>query len=655
MLSSFFRRSRLTGSRLLLGYLLLLAAAGIACNEYYIPPPDATISIDQVVANLGIPLQLTIASPSTTTSNGTTTTTDVQTQTQFSATVQNSSNNGVTWSIENPNGGADFAASSASTCSQPYGCISPDGVYTAPPVLPSPSSIVIRAIAQVAPNPQATATLQLIAPVPQVASSFVVPATTSPALADCQSANAVGALSAGSSYEVCLTGNFFYPNTAVSLGGANVSAIAVPATGPNTTAMVQVTPTQPGLLGLKLTNATPGSNTGSGTASLLVEPATAPASSALAVLVENVAAAGATTPSYADVGFVPRASANSIDVVNLDSATALSQVSGIPAGFNPSALAADQATNQLVAIGAGSTNLLIIDAGKDQVSQSVALPVTAPAVAFSDNSCQLCSVLVDAARGQALVDTSSGYFVVSLAQGSVTAGPISLPVAENFTYDPAAGRLFDPYYANGSGLQVETILPSQSAPLSFNGTAASAWSAAQPDAAAWSPQASLLLVSDEATGNYSAINLNGAITNGNVLSASFTPFSVTTQCTGAWDEVTLEPSQGFALLGNEGNCLAVASIPSFIGTNAPASLTPLWAQLGSNGGVSWTNIGAPHGLATYIGLDGLAYGLALRSDTQQLLKVNLSAFVALPAPSSPLDSHQVDPTGSTALTYITLQ
>ena len=69
----------------------------------------------------------------------------------FAATVSNSSNTEVTWSVSGIPGG-----------SAAQGTISPQGVYTAPPVLPSPATVSIQATSAADSAKSATATVTLL-------------------------------------------------------------------------------------------------------------------------------------------------------------------------------------------------------------------------------------------------------------------------------------------------------------------------------------------------------------------------------------------------------------------------------------------------------------------------------------------------------------
>ncbi len=71
---------------------------------------------------------------------------------QFSATVSGTSNQGVTWQVNNANGG-----------SSSFGVVSSSGLFTAPSNLPNPAVATITAVSQADPSVSATATVTLLA------------------------------------------------------------------------------------------------------------------------------------------------------------------------------------------------------------------------------------------------------------------------------------------------------------------------------------------------------------------------------------------------------------------------------------------------------------------------------------------------------------
>jgi len=114
-------------ARMLFYALLSLAACGLAGCGYAFapptpPPPNVTVTIQPTSATLFLG----------------------QTQ-QFQATVTGDSNMNVTWDVSGvPGGNANV------------GTISASGLYTAPPILPSPASVTVMAVSQVNPKDSAS-------------------------------------------------------------------------------------------------------------------------------------------------------------------------------------------------------------------------------------------------------------------------------------------------------------------------------------------------------------------------------------------------------------------------------------------------------------------------------------------------------------------
>ena len=78
---------------------------------------------------------------------------------QFTATVSNTTNTAVTWSVNTTNGG-----------SSTLGTVSSSGLYTGPDLVPSPSSVTVTATSQADTTKSASATVSLSYPAPSVSS-----------------------------------------------------------------------------------------------------------------------------------------------------------------------------------------------------------------------------------------------------------------------------------------------------------------------------------------------------------------------------------------------------------------------------------------------------------------------------------------------------
>jgi hypothetical protein len=104
-----------------------LAGCGYAFAPPKPPPPNVTVTIQPTSATLFLGQTL-----------------------QFQATVTGDSNMNVTWEVNGVTGGSTGA-----------GTISASGLYTAPPILPSPASVTVTAVSQVNPKDSAAAALIL--------------------------------------------------------------------------------------------------------------------------------------------------------------------------------------------------------------------------------------------------------------------------------------------------------------------------------------------------------------------------------------------------------------------------------------------------------------------------------------------------------------
>lgn len=633
----------------------LLAAALAGCSQYYVPPPP--IAVNFTVAPLSfVPLVTTDSSGNI-----------VPSTFQFRAQVLNTTSGqstALTWAIQNPSTLAACPANppAGSPCAG-LGTISGTGLYTAPALLPNPNTVDIMAIPLVNPSLASTLPVLLVNPIAVISSispSFVT---------------------SGAKYTLDVKGQYFYPSTTVTVSGAQAGAIT-PVNPNNTEPFTEFTvPAQivsPGLLQVQATN--PNASGSGNPGSIIAQPSSPAASSTVAVEIEQVGTtpdpnnAGSTLPVYGNTAFVPLMAKNELAVVNADSGAALTDSSGqpltiaLPSGFAPSAVAANPANNTVAVISASTPDLLVVDAVKDVVINEYPLPVNTTA-SFSDGNCAVCAMVVDSIRNQAILDTASGYMTVALATGKTSAA-IAAPAAENFAYNYNTQTAYIPFY-NGSSAGLDILNFSTGALSTFQPAVGSSGVGAEPDSAAFDLGTGSALVADEASSNYALVNFNSALVSGNSISAPEQTFTPTTQCTGAWDAAALEFSTHLALLANEGSCIAVAQMASSPTSGTPASPTILnsfgqyahlrWATLGAGpDGVAWN--ASPHGLAAYIGMDGHAYVLALRSDQAMLVKVDLAALLSAPAPSAPADVNQVDPTacesikGScvTPVTYIPL-
>lgn len=608
--------------------VITLATALTACNDYYTPPPPVDVSLSSANNVTGVAL-LSQQSDGTW-KPGTL---------QLTATVDNSPDQKVTWKINN--GGDDVVGGNAT-----LGTIDSTGLYTAPAVMPDPDTLTITAVPEADPTRPSHIIIQLYTPLAAVTS--VTP----------------GAVVAGTNASLTVKGVNFY-NTAqsgsatVTVTGSQVQSVTFGAAGsdyPSFTDQLtaQVHVNAPGLLQIAVQN--PASPGNTNPISILSQPASPSGSSSIAVLNGQATdSTGATVTG--NLAYVPRSTANQIAVVNLDAGAEINHWA-LPSGFNPVAVAANPAQNTVVAVSNAQLQLAVLDASKGTVLHTWPVAVTGTA-SFSDGSCAICGIVVDADRNLAVLSTASGYQTVDLNSGAATqvaAIPAGENTSENFSYDPSTQRIYAPWYtSSSSGLRVIDV-PSKTSQNFALPSGTSFALGSQLDAAALDEVTGYGLVADEATGKFTALNLNNQTTGSNAVSAPAAQFPVTTACGGGWEGTAIEPYNHLALFTNSGGCIAAAALPQSSATGTPTTPSRvLWSALGTAApdGVSWTNADLPHAATTYLDIDGKSWGLVLRQDQAMLAKVDMASLIAAPAVSGGADTQQVDP--SKVVTYIPLQ
>jgi uncharacterized protein (DUF1800 family) len=146
------------------------------------------------VSNVGSTPQIsvTVSGPSST---------RLLTTAQFSAAVANSTNQNVTWQVNGVSGGNSTA-----------GTISATGLYTAPPTLPSPTSVTISAISQASASASGYLTESLLNPMPVVTSVVVSEVGTT------------------TSYLVDVVGSGFVASSAIQIAGTSIATTFVSTT-----------------------------------------------------------------------------------------------------------------------------------------------------------------------------------------------------------------------------------------------------------------------------------------------------------------------------------------------------------------------------------------------------------------------------------------
>ncbi|MGH9518795.1 MAG: hypothetical protein ACRD2D_04065, partial [Terriglobales bacterium] len=261
-----------------------------------------------------------------------------------------------------------------------------------------------------------------------------------------------------------------------------------------------------------------------------------------------------------------------------------------------------------------------------------------------------------------IVDSGAGYFTVDLVSGAATA-PLSAPPAANFTYDPTTQRIYAPFSnSGGSGVNVidlaqNTVTMAQPGQGLIFGSGT--------DAATLDPATALLTVGDAVTGNLLALNFNSALNTGGVIQTPASSYTITGGCPGAWNAMSLEFTSHLGWFANLGQCVAVASLPAAPASGAPGGVSNLkWAVLPNAGdGLPWINtqLGSPHTVAVFLGLNGRAYGVAVRQDGLMLVKMDLLLLQNANPVAGARDANQVDAQNVTvngqtvsALTYIPL-
>ncbi len=599
---------------LAIGVLLAVAFAAGGCNTYYIPPPPVAVVLSNFTPTLVI---------SSLDSSGAV----VPSSLQLNGAVNNSSNQTLFYSV-----GQD--GNYVQGGNNVWGYVTNSGVYTAPLQVPTPNTVTILARAQADPTQTASTTITLLNPT--ATTSAVTPAV----------------LTQGLNYTLDIAGAYFAQGATVSLSGATLGPVQyVSPSELKVTARIQ----SAGLLGLSVSNPYPFGPTNN--FAIRSQPASPATSSAVAVEVAQAGSDSSGNPVFATKAYVPQV--DSLAVVNLDTNKQIGSVV-MPSGYVPSEVAAHPAKNELVVASAGSNVLQVVDANRDQVVQSLPVPVTGTAT-VDGASCTICAVMVDSSRDEAILDTAAGFLTLNLDTGAASA-PYAVPAAANFAYDPNTQRIYAPYHnSNGSGVNVIDLVTgtvSTAEPQSaIFGTGT--------DTATFDPQAGVLTVGDADTGTYLDLNFNNALSStGNLLTPA-APFTISTACAGTWKGMDLDFTSHTGWLANLGGCVAVAAMPPAAPSGTPGSPSPIrWARmpLGPDG-LPWQNtpLGQPQTLAVFTGSDGRAYGLAVRADRTLLLKMDLRLLQNANPITGALDANQVDPTDVTvngltvsAITYIAL-
>ena len=605
-------------------YLLLAFTAAFAagCNEYYTPPPPVAVSLISPASQLVI---------TTTDSFGNT----VPATLQLQGTVVNTSNTNIIYSVGTL---GNFTVGGDAT----LGTISSTGLYTAPTLLPASNNVItVQAVAAADPTQKATTSVTLLNPAAIITS--VTPSI----------------VTAGQSYTFDLRGTDFASGATLNLSGAQIGTPQI--LGP-TEITVSGQVTASGLLSLDVVNPSAAGN--SNAIAVRSQPAVPATSSANAVLIGVVASNAGGPPINATKAYIPEG--NTLAVVNLDSGQQVLDIQ-LPTGFQASSAAADPGPdpshNQVIVASSASNIVQIVNAQSDQVVGSWNVPVSTTTT-VDGASCEICAMLVDSTRQQAVLDTAAGYFTLDLATGATTV-PIAAPAAANFAYDAKTQRIYAPFAnSNGAGLNLIDLGAATVTGVQLDNGVLYGIGA---DTAAYDPSTALLTLGDASSGIYLGMNFNNAVSGTAAIEVPATPFSLSTACTGTWNQVSVEPSSHIGWFANQGGCVGLAVLPPAPANGEPGQPSLIrWAQLPiGRDGLPWVNssLGKPQSLAVYVGPDGHIYGIAVSSSGTELVKVDLSLMQDAPRASGGLDANEVDPTqvqisanGTTAsaLTFITL-
>ncbi|TAN21479.1 MAG: hypothetical protein EPN33_12740 [Acidobacteria bacterium] len=593
--------------------LILLSAGG--CNTYYIPPPPLAISLAATTSNLVI---------SSLNADGQV----VPSSLAMVGQIANTSNPTILYAV-----GQDGKYVQGGNAV--LGFITPDGVYQAPLVVPSPNQVVIQATAAAETTKTATWTLTLLNPTALV--TGVTPSI----------------VTAGLPVSFDVLGTNFAQGATIDMSGASITGTQLISP---TEMKVAANIEQPGMLGLSVINPDPfGPPNSVLVRSLPTNPATA---SAIAITAVQAGTDSSGKPLIASEAYVPQPAA--LAVVNLDSGQQIATVN-MPAGYQPSLAAADPAGNRILVASAASNLLQVVDASQNSVVSSFALPVNT-AVTVNGTSCMVCAMLIDSARHLAILDTAAGYITLDLNTGKTSAA-IAVPASFNFAYDSRTERIFAPFVAasGASGVDILNLQQGTVVTLSPQG----AFFGTQTAGAAWDPTSGELTAADSAAGTFLNLNLNNAAIQGSTSTAPAAQFTVTSGCALPWRGMDVDLVGHLGWLANTGGCIAVVGLPKAAVNGTPAQPNPLrWGRVPSApDGLPWqsSTLAQPSTMAVYTGSDGRAYGLVLRQDGLFLLKVDLSLLQQAPAVAGGFDSNQVDPTQATqagqtvsALTYIRL-
>jgi hypothetical protein len=336
-----------------------------------------------------------------------------------------------------------------------------------------------------------------------------------------------------------------------------------------------------------------------------------------------------------DKAYVPITSQGIIAVLNVDSKTSTGAAVtpiAMPAGYQPSATAANPFTQQVVVVSFGSADLQIIDASQDKLIATLNSPVTHSA-SFSGGTCMICGILVDPAANKVLLDTAQGYLSLDLATRTFSPFLPTL-VAENFAFNSNSRIALLPTYKQLGFTGLQALNVDTGAVSQYSASVGSAL-----DSAAIDLTTNIAVVPDEYTDNQNLINMQGATFSAGSFSAPQTVFPIPISSVSScieWTMVSVETGSHLLFLANEfggsagGSFLACAGVETM--PAAPVSGAPPvpavfhWGAMPNTpDGLAWPNAFDPHGIAVFTSvLDGKAYGFLVNRDQTWVARIDLT-------------------------------
>ena len=340
-----------------------------------------------------------------------------------------------------------------------------------------------------------------------------------------------------------------------------------------------------------------------------------------------------------DKAYIAVPSSGAIAVLNADASASTPPLTDIsmPAGYSPTATAANPVSLQVFVISYTSPIVVLIDAQSDSVMGTITLPVK-DNQGFSGGACTVCGVVADPVANQAIFDTADGYFVFDVKSNQIVQS-ISDHTAENFGYNPFTRQLLNPFYGAPffspvHGVDVIDLGANSVSPI---GNIPS--TVFKPDSAALDYTTNVAVVANEAeaipTGVLAFLNLEGATSTGaqvNVPLATYTFPDATNFCSGGsdsseWTMLAIDAATHLLFFANEfSDCAGVLNLPPVGSDGVPqAASTVRFGELPTSpDGQAWANSLDPHGTAVFVSVvDGHSYGFLIRRDAHYVARIDL--------------------------------